>query len=139
MCRPSCCKKSNEGAGLAAVAVIAASAVVAVKIGPAVARIMHLVIEVLTIIMVTAMSALACIVLSWLTIRIARWQLRQHHARQQVALRPVPSAARDHAGLHDRAHECLACGDTGTVLRAIGASHYQAQPCPACDLVTRAG
>ena len=54
MCRPSCCKPSNEGAGIAAVAVIAAGAVVAVKIGPVVARILHLVVEVLTIIMLTA-------------------------------------------------------------------------------------
>jgi hypothetical protein len=110
-----------------------------VKIGPVVARILHLVIEVLTIIMVTAVSALACIVLGWLTVRIARWRIRQHHARQQETLRPVPSAAEDHAGLPDGAPECLACGDTGTVLPAIGASRYQAQPCSACDPVTRAG
>ena len=139
MCRPSCCKPSNEGAGIAAVAVIAGTAFVAVKIGPIVARILHLVVEVLTIIMLTAATALACIVLAWLTVRIARWRIRQHHARQQVTLSPVPSAATDYPGLPDGAPECLACGDTGTVLRAIGGSRYQAQPCPACDPVTRAG
>jgi hypothetical protein len=139
MCRPSCCKQSNEGAGIAAVAAIAGTAVVAVKIGPIVARIVHLVVEVLTIIMLTAASALVAILLTWATVQIVRWRIRQHHASQQVTLRPVPSATRDHAGLPDSAPECLACGDTGTVLRAIGASRYQAPPCPACDPVTRAG
>jgi hypothetical protein len=137
MCRPSCCKQSNEGAGVAAVAVIAAGAVVAVKIGPVVARIAHLVVEVLTIVMLTAASALAAIVLAWLAVRITRWQVRRHHARQ-VALRPVPAAARDYPGLPDAAPGCLACGDTGTVLRAIGRSRYQAAACPACEPVTRA-
>ena len=139
MCRPSCCKPSNEGAGVAAVAVIAGTAFVAVKIGPIVARIVHLVIEVLTLIMLTAASALAAIVLAWLAVRIVRWQIRQHHAHQQATLRLLPAVAKDHTGLADSKPACLACGDTGTVLRAIGGSRYQAQLCPVCDLATRTG
>ena len=139
MCKRSCCchSKSREGAGIAAVAVIAAGAIVAVKIGPIVARIMHLIVEVLTIIMLTAASALACIVLAWLTVRIVRWQLRRHHAHQQTALRPVPSAVRITQA--DAGPGCLACGDSGQVLRAIGGGTYRAQPCPACEPATRAG
>jgi hypothetical protein len=137
MCRPSCCKPSHEGAGITAVAVIAAGAIVAVKIGPIVARILHLIVEVLTIIMLTAASALVCIVLAWLTVRILRWQLRRQHARQQTALRPVPSAVRITEA--DSGPGCLACGDTGQVLRAISGRKYQAQPCPACEPATRAG
>ena len=139
MCRPSCCKQSNEGAGIAAVAVIAGGAFVAVKIGPIVVRILHLIVEVLTLIMLTAASALVCIVLAWLTVRIVQWRIRQHHVRRPVILRSVPSGSRDHAGLEDDKPGCLACGDTGTVLRAIGSSRYQAQPCPACEPATRAG
>jgi hypothetical protein len=139
MCRPSCCKPSNEGAGITAVAAIAAAAVVAVKIGPVVARIIHLVVEVLTIIMLTAASALACIMLGWLAVCIVRWRLRRRSAHQQTTLRLVPSSARDHIGPAGTAPGCLACGDTGTVLRAIGGSRYQAAPCPACEPVTRAG
>ena len=139
MCRPSCCKPSNEGAGIAAVAVIAGTAVVAVKIGPIVTRILHLVVEVLTIIMLTAVTALACIVLGWLTVRIVRWRLRCRSAHPQTTLRPVPYSARDDIGRVDTEPGCLACGDTGTVLRAIGGSRYQAQPCPACEPVTRTG
>jgi hypothetical protein len=139
MCRPSCCKQSNEGAGIAAVAVIAAGAVVAVKIGPAVAKIMHLVIEVLTIIMLTAASVLAAIVLAWLTVYIVRWRLRRRTAHPQRTLRPVPTAASDHIGQADTEPGCLACGDTGTVLRAIGGSRYRADRCPVCEPVTRAG
>jgi hypothetical protein len=139
MCRPSCCKQSNEGAGIAAVAVIAGGAFVAVKIGPIVVRILHLIVEVLTLIMLTAASALAAIVLAWLAVRIVRWRLRCRSAHPQATLRPVPSGARDHIGRADTEPGCLACGDTGTVLRAIGGSRYQARPCPVCEPVTRAG
>ena len=139
MCRPSCCKSSNEGAGMAAVAVIAGTAVVAVKIGPIVARILHLVVEVLTIIMLTAVTALACIVLGWLTVRVVRWQLSRRPAHPQMRLRPVPTATPEYIGLTGTEPGCLACGGTGQVLRAIGGSPYRAQPCPACDPVHRAG
>jgi hypothetical protein len=139
MCRPSCCKQSNEGAGVAAVAVIAVGAVVAVKIGPVVARIAHLVVEVLTIVMLTAASALAAIVLGWLTVCIVRWRLRRRTAHPHRTLRPVPTAASEHIGQAGTEPGCLACGDTGTVLRAIGSRRYQAQPCPVCEPVTRAG
>jgi hypothetical protein len=139
MCRPSCCKPSNEGAGIAAVAVIAAGAVVAVKIGPIVARIIHLAVEVLTIIMLTAATALACIVVGWLTVCIVRWRLRRRSAHPQTTLRPVPTAASDHIRPAGTEPGCLACGDTGTVLRAIGSSRYRADRCPVCEPVTRAG
>ena len=133
MCRPSCCKSSHEGAGITAIAVIAAGAIVAVKIGPIVARIIHLAIEVLTIIMLTAASALVCIVLAWLAICIVRWQVRRTHARQTVVLRLVPSEPID--GKVD----CLACGGTGTVLRAITGSRYQPQVCPVCEPAQKVG
>jgi hypothetical protein len=138
MCRPSCCKSSNEGAGIAAVAVIAGTAFVAVKIGPIVARILHLVVEVLTVIMLTAVTALACIVLGWLTVRIVRWRLRRHPA-PRITLRPVPTATSDYIGQAGTEPRCLACGGTGQVLRAIGGSRHQAQPCPACEPVQWAG
>jgi hypothetical protein len=121
------------------VAVIAGTALVAVKIGPVVARIVHLAVEVLTIIMLTAAAALAAIVLGWLTVCVVRWRLRRHPAHPQPTLRPVPTAASDHIGPADSEPGCLACGDTGTVLRAIGGSRYRADQCPVCEPVTRAG
>jgi hypothetical protein len=135
MCRPSCCKPSNEGAGITAIAVIAAGAIIAVKLGPVVARIIHLVIEVLIIIMLTAASALACILLAWVTVCIVRWQRRRQQAHQQAGLRAVATPARLRQA--EPGPGCLACGDTGQVLHAIG-SRYQAQPCPACEPATRA-
>jgi hypothetical protein len=86
MCEPSCCKKSSsEGTAIAAIAAVAAGAIIAVKIGPIVARILHLVVEVLTIVMLTTATALACIILGWLTIRIVRWRARQHPAQRRSA------------------------------------------------------
>ena len=134
MCKQSCCPKSSgQGGGIAAVAVIAAGAIVAVKIGPIVARIVHLVIEVLTIVMLTAASALAAIVLAWLAICIVRWQVHRTRARQAVSVRRVPSEQIGNEA------DCLACGGTGTVLRAITGSRYQPQVCPVCEPAQKAG
>lgn len=135
MCRQSrcCAKSSSNGTAVAAVAVLAAGAIVAVKIGPVVARIVHLVVEVLTVIMLSAASALAAIVLAWLTICIVCWQARRARSRQTVVLRSVPSEP-----IATKA-ECLACGGTGMVLGAITASRYQPQVCPVCEPAQKAG
>jgi hypothetical protein len=140
MCRPSCCNKStHEGAGIVAVAVIAAFVFVAVKIGPIVARILHVALEVLTIITLTAAAALACLILGWLTSSVVRWRNCRHYADGQITLRPAPFVPQRHIGEPKGDPDCLACGDTGTVLRAISGSRYQARPCPACEPATRAG
>jgi hypothetical protein len=133
MCRPSCCKNSSssEGTAIAAIAALGVGAIVAVKIGPIVVRIVHLVVEVLSIVMLTAATALVCIIVGWLTICIVRWRARR--ARQAVALRPVPAEPiNSGAG-------CQACGGTGTVLRAITSSRYQPQSCPVCEPAEKAG
>jgi hypothetical protein len=139
MCRPSCCKSSNEGTGIAAVAVIASTAFVAVKIGPIVTRIVHLVVEVLTIIMLTAVTALAAIVLAWLTVRVVRWRLSRRTAQSRITLRPVPTATADYIEQTDSERGCLDCGGTGQVLQAIGGSPCQLQGCPLCEPAQRAG
>jgi hypothetical protein len=135
MCRQArcCTNSSSNGTGIAAVAVIAAGAIVVVKIGPIVARIVHLVVEVLTIVMLSAASALAAILLIWLTIRIVRWQAHRARTQQAAVLRPVPS---EPIGTNA---DCLACGGTGTVLRAITGSRYQPQACPVCEPAQKAG
>ena len=140
MCRPSCCSKSTgDGAGITAVAVVTGAAIVAVKTGPVVARILHLIVEALTIITLTAATALACILLGWLTVRIVRWRLAHYHAHRPASVRPVPAVARQHIKQANDGPGCLACGDTGTVLRAISGSRYQARPCPACEPAQQAG
>jgi hypothetical protein len=70
MCRPSCCKPSHEGTGIAAVAVVAGAAVAIAKIGPVLARIWHIAIEALTIFTLTCAAAAACILLTWATVRL---------------------------------------------------------------------
>jgi hypothetical protein len=134
MCRPPCCKPSHEGAGIAAVAVIIGAAAVTAKIGPAVARIWHLAVEALTIITITCAAAAAGILVTWAAARLIGQYRRAH---QQAILQPVP-----HAASLDQAQGqpgCLACGGTGTVLRAIGTGSYQDSACPACHPVHRAG
>ena len=125
MCRPSCCSKSTgDGAGIAAVAVVTGAAIVAVKTGPIVARILHLIAEVLTIITLTAATALACILLGWLTVRIVRWRLAAitHTGRRPCGrFPPRPAAHRP--------------GRTATWVPRLrrhrhGAARHQRQPLP---------
>jgi hypothetical protein len=135
MCRPSCCKPSNEGAGVAAVAVIAGAAFAYAKIGPAVARIWHIAVEALTIFTLTAASAAAAIVVTWATARI----IGGRRAHRQRLPHPVPPAAEPWPGQESGQPGCLACGGTGTVLRAITANDYRADPCPVCEPAEWAG
>ena len=136
MCRPSCCREpSHEGAGIAAVAVIVGGAVAYAKIGPVAARIWHLAVEALTIFTLGCAAAAAGIVVTWATAHL----IRTRRTRRQAVLVPIPQDARPSIGHADHQPECLACGDTGTVLRAIGTSSYQDQSCPACQPAHRAG
>jgi hypothetical protein len=134
MCRPSCCKPSGDGAGIAAVAVIAAAVFIAAKIGPAAARIWHTAVEALTIFTLTAASAAAAILVTLAMARI----ISSRRAHRQVLPYPVPPAQHSAARIGGEPG-CLACGGTGTVLRAITADRYQANPCPVCDPARWAG
>jgi hypothetical protein len=135
MCRPSCCKPSNDGAGIAAVAVILGGAFAYAKIGPALAKIWHIAVEALTIFTLTAASAAAVILVTWATARI----IGSSRAHVQTLPYRVESAAQHHTVQAGGEPGCLACGGTGTVLRAIPSSHYQADRCPVCDPVAWAG
>jgi hypothetical protein len=135
MCRPSCCKPSNDGAGIAAVAVIVGGAFAYAKIGPAVARIWHIAVEALTIFTLTAASAAAAIMVTWATARI----IRSRRAHRQTLPHRVEPADWHYTVQADGEPRCLACGGTGTVLRAITADDYQAGPCPVCDSAEWAG
>ena len=135
MCRPSCCKPPDEGAGIAAAAVIAA-VFAAAKIGPAVARIWHTAVEAVTIFALTCAAAVVVVLATWAVTRIIIGSRRAH--RQELP-HPVWPAPRHHAAPAGSEAGCLACGGTGTVLRAITANRYQADPCPVCDPAERAG
>jgi hypothetical protein len=135
MCRrSSCCQPSHEGTGIAAVAVIIVAAAAYAKIGPAVARIWHIAVEALTIFTLACAAAAAGIVVTWATART----IRTRRTRRQAVLVPVQTAAPPSIAPADHQPQCLACGDTGTVLRAIG-NRYQNDSCPACQPVHRAG
>ena len=78
MCRPSCCNNSGgQGAGIAAVAVIIGAALVAAKIGPIVAKIVHVAVEVIRFAALTTAMVVALAVLTWAAITITRWQVRR--------------------------------------------------------------
>jgi hypothetical protein len=134
MCRPSCCTPGNEGAGIAAVAVIAGGAFAYAKIGPAVVKILHLAAEVLMVFTLTAVAALACILATWTAARI----IGTRRAHRQVP-RIIPSAERQAIGQPGSTHGCLACGGSGIVIRAIGPARDQVSDCPACQPVHKAG
>jgi hypothetical protein len=135
MCRPPCCQpSSHEGTGIAAVAVVIGAAVAYAKIGPAVARIWHLAVEALTIFTLACAAAAAGIVVTWATARM----IRTRRTRRKTVLQPVQAAAWPEPVQEASEPGCLACGGTGTVLRAIG-NRYQDSSCPACQPVHWAG
>jgi hypothetical protein len=136
MCRrPSCCQPSHEGAGIAAVAVVIVAAFAYDKIGPEAARIWHLAVEAVIIVTLGCAAAAAGIVITWATAHT----IRTRRTPRQAVLVPVPPDAQSLIGQDGSQPDCLACGDTGTVLRAIGNSSYQHESCPACQPVHRAG
>jgi hypothetical protein len=139
MCRPPCCNDSGgQDAGIAAVALFIGAALVAAKIGPIVARVLHTVAEVIRLVALTTGVVVALAVITWAAIVITRWQLRRialAAARTPVVTMPTIRFSADHVS---SSADCLACGGTGTVLRAISSGRYQPGECPVCEPVTRA-
>ena len=137
MCRPSC-RNSNggQGAGIAAVALIMLAALIAAKTGPIVANIIHVVLDVIRLVALTTGLVLVLAAVAWAAIVITRWQLRR---AALAAAQPRMVAIRFPADQPIGPAGCLACGGTGTVLRAIGSSRYQADACPVCEPIMRAG
>jgi hypothetical protein len=136
MCRPSCCDNSGgQGAGIAAVALTLIGTLIVAKIGPIVAQIVHVALEVFRIAALTAGAVLALAMLAWLAVMIVRWRLRHHGARRQTILQPVNAWQEVPAGNRSA---CLACGGSGKVLKAIG-SRYQPGACPVCEPAAWAG
>jgi hypothetical protein len=140
MCRPPCCNDSGgQGAGIAAVAVIMVAALAAAKIGPVVARIVHTVAEVIRLVALTTGLVVALAVLTWTAITITRWQLRRTVPAADATQMVAASIIRVQPSQPAHSADCLACGGTGTVLRAIGSGRYQPGECPVCEPIKLAG
>jgi hypothetical protein len=140
MCRPPCCNDSGgHDAGLAAVALIMLAALIAAKIGPVVAKIVHVVLDVIRLVALTTGLVVALVVITWAAIAITRWQLRRSALAAPPTRVVTMPAMRVTAAHHSRSADCLACGGTGSVLRAIGSGRYQPGECPVCEPMTRAG
>src|SRR5690348_4332888 len=90
MCRPSCCNNSDgQSAGIVAVAVIVGAALIAVKIGPLVAKIVHTAVEVIRLVALTTGLVLALAVVTWAAITVTRWQLQRRKVLQASRARVV--------------------------------------------------
>jgi hypothetical protein len=139
MCRPSCCDKNGgQGAGVAAVAIIIGAALIAAKIGPIVAGIVHNLLDVLRVVALTTGLVLALAVVTWAAIVITRWQLQRRQILMAKQTRMVVMQPWEQAEPADQP-DCLACGGNGTVLRAISRGRYQPSDCPVCEPSRRAG
>jgi hypothetical protein len=140
MCRPPCCNKSGgQDAGLAAVALIMLAALIAAKIGPVVAKIVHVVLDVIRLVALTTGLVLALVVITWAAIAITRWLPRRSALAASRTRVVTMSAMRVTATQRSCSADCLACGGSGSVLRAIGSGRYQPGECPVCEPITRAG
>jgi hypothetical protein len=141
MCRPSCCDNSGgQGAGIAAVAIIIGAALIVAKIGPIVARIVHIAFEVIRFAALTTGLVLALAVITWAAIMITRWQLRRTASAAGQTQAIAAPAIRVSASRASRPAACPACAGSGTVLKAIGdGSRYQPGACPVCEPAKWAG
>ena len=138
MCRPSCCNNSGgQGAGIAAVAIIVGAALIVAKIGPIVAQIVHIALEVIRIAALAAGAVLAVAAAAWLAVMTVRWWLRHRSAQRQAIPHSVNATVWQNVPAGDQP-ECLACGGSGQVLKAIG-GRYQPGACPVCAPVAWAG
>jgi hypothetical protein len=139
MCKPSCCNNTRgQGTGTAAVALIMLAVLIAARVGPIVAHIARTVLEVIRIAALTTGLVLALAAVTWAAIVITRWQLQR---RTVPALAQTPMVA---TRLWEQAipvgqPDCLGCGGTGMVLRAINGSGYLPQDCPVCEPAQRVG
>ena len=132
MCRPSCCDNSRgQGAGIAAVALIAIGTLI-------VAKIAHIALEVIRITALTAAAVLVVAVAAWLAVMTMRWWLRHRRAQLQATPQPVNATIWQTAPAGDQ-HECLACGGSQKVLQLIDGSRYQPGACPVCEPAQWAG
>jgi hypothetical protein len=133
MCRPSCCNNSGgQGTGIAALALLVGAALIVAKIGPIVARIVHVALEVIRIAVLTAGAVLAVAVVAWLAGITVRWWLRHRSAQRRATPQPVNATVRQNVPAGDQPG-CLACGDSGKVLQLIDGSRYQPGACPVCE------
>src|SRR5262249_29712205 len=118
MCRPPCCNNTGgQGPGIAAVALIIGAALIAAKAGPIVAGLIPTLVEVIRLIALTVGLVVALAVVTWAATALIRWQLRRKALAvtrtQLVTMHPWKQTEPA-----DRP-DCLACGGTGRVLRAI--------------------
>ena len=140
MCKPPCCNNTGgQGTGAAAVALFIGAALVAAKIGPVMASIVHAVLEVIRLAALTTGLVMALAVLTWAAITITRWQLRRKALAADATQMVTASTIRVQPSQPAHSADCLACGGTGTVLRAIGGGRYQPGECPVCEPIKRAG
>ena len=140
MCKPPCCNNTGgQGTGAAAVALFIGAALVAAKIGPVVARMAHTAVEVIRLVALTTGLVVALVAVTWAAITITRWQLRRKALAADATQMVTASTIRVQPSQPAHSADCLACGGTGTVMRAIGSGRYQPGECPVCEPITRAG
>jgi hypothetical protein len=139
MCRPSCCNNSSHGSGgtgLAIIAILLAAGLVITKIGPAIAEIGHIILNIVRIAALGTGSAVVLAAIIWLAVRHARRPIRQHSS-QQLARDISATYAAGFTPVCEQS--CLSCGDRGHVIRVIGNGVFLARPCPDCRPAQLAG
>jgi hypothetical protein len=139
MCRPSCCDNSRgQGTGIAAVGLILGAALIVAKIGPIVAQIVHVALEVIRVAALTAGAVLTVAAAAWLAVMTVRWWLHHRRAQRQATPQPVNATVWQNVPAGDQP-ECLACGGSKKVLQLTDDSRYQPGACPVCEPARRVG
>jgi hypothetical protein len=134
MCKPSrCCNpKSADAVGIVAMVVIALAILGAV--GPIVAAISHVIIEVIKLVAIGVASGAMIAAVAWVTVQVMRARAINRPApRNYVTVWEEPARI-SRAQIAIDEQSCITCGDTGRIIRIIGnGDSFQIRACPECQ------
>lgn len=132
MCKPSRCNtRSADGIGIIALAVVALAVIGTV--GPIVAAISHVIIEVAKLVAIGIASGTMIAVAAWVTVQVLRARaISRSLSRVYLTARQEPARVTARTPLYEQS--CITCGDTGRIIRMIGnGDSFQIRACPECQ------
>jgi hypothetical protein len=132
MCKPSHCNtKSADALGIVAMVVIALA--VFGTVGPIVAAISHVIIEVIKLVAIGIASGAMLAVAAWVTVQVMRARAVNRPApRRYLTPRQEPARLTVRPPIYEQS--CITCGDTGRIIRVIGnGDSFQIRACPECQ------
>jgi len=133
MCKPSHCNtKNTEAVGIVAMVVIALA--ILGTVGPIVAAISHVIIEVIKLVAIGIASGAMIAAVAWATVQVMRARAINRPAPWNYLPAQQGPARISRPRLPIIEQSCITCGDTGRIIRVFGnGDSFQIRACPECQ------